>query len=94
MAGAGGRNVRKSAQVEHVALAFKGFEPLLDQPPRDRIAARQAEPVVVRMLQDEITREPMRRLELIAVEADVAGAGAGVKPSISEDGNGQGCEEW
>src|SRR5580658_7180114 len=47
-------------------------QPILDESPRDRVAARQAERVVVLMRENEAALEPARVLELAMVDTDLA----------------------
>ena len=54
-------------------------EPILNQSPGDRIAARQPEIVVVGMRQHPVTLEPARVLELAVIDRNRCGRGLGIE---------------
>ena len=82
--------MRGSAPIERTRSAP---QPILDEAPRDRVAARQAKTVVVPVAEKEAALEPARVFEFPAVDVDLGRARPAWKPTMSEAGNGQGCDE-
>src|SRR5690348_4202903 len=61
-------------------------QPILDEAPGDRIAARQAEVVAVLVRAQEVAVEPARILELALIHSDVAAPRAGVEAQHDRGG--------